>query len=489
MTSESPELRQLREFTSRVLLAIVWLHVPVAFLIAAMRGLDLLAPTAFAASMAIIATLCWRSSGNSVSTRLVFAVALMAGVALFTFELNGHPWQSDMHMYFFSVLACLVAYCDYRPILFGALAVSLHHLVLNFMLPAAVYPGGSDLGRAFFHAFVLLFEASVLSWLSIKLSQLLNEAALRTEEARAANEAEQRASQERANLESKAKHDRELIRRELGDEFKEQVARIVDSVVQSAEELQALSLSVDRSNNQTVQKVGAAAVASAQATTNIETISSATGNLSSSITSISQQASRSAEVATQAAQEARRTNTVVEGLSDRTQKIGEVVTLIQSIASQTNLLALNATIEAARAGEHGRGFSVVASEVKALANQTAKATEEISKQILEICDASEQAVQAIQAIGGTIDEIDTISRDIAAAVDRQESATHEIVSNLQQASSGTENLSRDIRSAATASDESGVSVSKLRHSADGLGTRAGQLKLEVGNFLNSLRAA
>jgi methyl-accepting chemotaxis protein len=74
-------------------------------------------------------------------------------------------------------------------------------------------------------------------------------------------------------------------------------------------------------------------------------------------------------------------------------------------------------------------------------------------------------------------------------VDRQESATHEIVSNLQQASSGTANLSRNISSAATASDESGVSASKLRHSADGLGTRAHQLKLEVGNFLNSLRAA
>jgi len=489
MTSESTELRQLREFTSRALLVIVWLHVPVAFLIAAMRGLDLLTPTAFAVSMAVVATLSWRSSGNGVSTRLVFAAALMGGVALFTFELNGHPWQSDMHMYFFSVLACLVAYCDYRPILFGALAVSVHHLILNFLLPAAIYPGGSDLGRAFFHAIVLIIEASVLCWLSVKLSQLLNDAELKTEEAKAANEAERLASQERANVEVKAKHDRELIRRELADEFKEQIARIVDSVALSAEELQTLSLSMDRSNSETAQKVGAAASASAQATANVESISSATGNLSSSITSISQQASRSAEVATQAAQEARRTNTVVEGLADKTQTIGEVVTLIQSIASQTNLLALNATIEAARAGEHGRGFSVVASEVKALANQTAKATEEISKQILEICGASEQAVHAIQAIGGTIDEIDAISRDIAAAVDRQESATREIVSNLQQAANGTENLNQNIRSATTASVESGISVAKLKHSAGGLGTQASQLKLEVGKFLNSLRAA
>ena len=135
---------------------------------------------------------------------------------------------------------------------------------------------------------------------------------------------------------------------------------------------------------------------------------------------------RSAEIAGKAADEARRTNAVVEGLAAGTQKIGEVVTLIQSIASQTNLLALNATIEAARAGEHGRGFAVVASEVKALANQTAKATEEISAQIQDIQTATGEAVTAIQAIGGTIAEIDEISNEIAAAVDQQGAATREI---------------------------------------------------------------
>jgi methyl-accepting chemotaxis protein len=489
MLTQRTDLDDLREFTSRVLLAAVWFHVLVALIIALMRSADWQMPTLFSAAMAILATASWFSSGSNPSTRLIFAVALMADVSLFTYELNGHPWQADMHMYFFSALACLVAYCDYRPILFAAIAVSMHHLVLNFLLPAAIYPGGTDIGRAFFHAGVLFMEAAVLSWLSVKLSQVLARAEQKTAEARAASEAERQANKDRADSEIKAKQDRELIRRELADGFEQKVFRIVGSVAESAQEMQNLSLSMSNDNADTVRQVAAAAMASTGAATNVETIASSTTNLSSSITKISQQVSRSAELATKAAQEARSTNDVVGGLADGTHKIGEVLTLIQSIASQTNLLALNATIEAARAGEHGRGFSVVAGEVKALANQTAKATDEISTQIQRIQEATGQAVNAIHGIGGTIREIDAISRDIAAAVDRQEAATLEIGENLQQASNGAEDTSRNIQSVASASERTSYSASQIKSAAHNLTSQADRLKLEVGEFLGSLRAA
>ena len=172
MIIESDDLAALRETTSKALLGLLWLHVPIALAIGLMRDNGWLAPTALMAAMAIAATVSWASSGNGLSTRLIFAVALMGGVSVFTYQLAGHPWQIDMHMYFFAALACLVAYCDYRPILAGTVAVALHHLALNFLLPAAIYPGGADLGRVVLHAVILLMEAGVLAWLSFKLSHL-----------------------------------------------------------------------------------------------------------------------------------------------------------------------------------------------------------------------------------------------------------------------------------------------------------------------------
>src|ERR1700742_3292532 len=98
MTIESDDLARLRETASKALLTMLWLHVPIAFLIGFMRGTGWIAPTLVMALMATAATVSWRVVGNTVSTQLLVAVALMGGISTFVYEMSGHPWQIDMHM-------------------------------------------------------------------------------------------------------------------------------------------------------------------------------------------------------------------------------------------------------------------------------------------------------------------------------------------------------------------------------------------------------
>src|SRR4029453_11440836 len=121
------------------------------------------------------------------------------------------------------------------------------------------------------------------------------------------------------------------------------------------------------------KQIVAVSSATQQASANVQTVAAASEELSASISEISGQVTKSSTVAREAVGEIGQTKKTMEGLVSSSSKIGDVIKLINDIAEQTNLLALNATIEAARAGEAGKGFAGVATEVKELSHETAKA--------------------------------------------------------------------------------------------------------------------
>jgi methyl-accepting chemotaxis protein len=218
-------------------------------------------------------------------------------------------------------------------------------------------------------------------------------------------------------------------------------------------------------------------------------VAAASEELAQSIGEIGQQVSHAAGISRDAVRAADATTSTVESLAAAADRISEVVKLINDIASQTNLLALNATIEAARAGEAGKGFSVVASEVKGLANQTAKATEDIRTQIASMQGATGAAVAAIRDIGVRIGEINTASTAIASAVEEQGAATQQITQSTQQAADGTRGVSSNILGVHTGAAETNRAAEKVLTAADGLQRHADELRGEVNRFLDAIRAA
>ena len=275
----------------------------------------------------------------------------------------------------------------------------------------------------------------------------------------------------------------------LADQFESAVGEIVDTVSSASTELEAsagtLSATAERSQELTTM----VASASEEASTNVQSVASATEELSSSVNEISRQVQELARMATDAVGQARATNERVSELTKAAARIGDVVELINTIAEQTNLLALNATIEAARAGEAGRGFAVVASEVKALAEQTSKATGEIGQQITGMQAATQELVSAIKEISGTIERLSEISSTIAAAVEEQGAATQEISRNVQQAAHGTQQVSTNITDVQRGASETGSASAQVLSAAQSLSGDSNRLKLEVGKFLQTVRAA
>jgi methyl-accepting chemotaxis protein len=438
---------------------------------------------------------------SDAPARLALGVTfpLLAGLLLAL--ASGTGWLVDFHMVFFAFLAVLAIMADWRVILAATLTTALHHLLLNFVAPAFVFPDGASLTRVLFHAVIVLVEAGVLAILCLRLEALVvglmqaraDQAAL---DAERAAEREVIAREQQVVLSSLSerllalstgdlaarldtpfpgKYDtaRTLLNRSCAelDQLAGSVALTADRVASGAHELREASSDL--------------AGKTEQHTAAIETIARTAGELLGDVEGQAQLWTQTRSTALDAKADADRGSTAIAGAAEAmtrieasSAQIGEMIAFIDTIAFQTNLLALNAGVEAARAGEAGKGFAVVASEVRELAQRSAQSANAIKQLIATSKDEVALGVERVQQLVTLLASLVGRFSDIAGQVDHIANGSDTAVDAIRRINDAISLLDRAMQQNTALAEETSAASVELLRSAD-------ELNHEVGRFRRS----